>query len=94
MWPAISSKPPATWACRWSEWACSTSKAIFARLRLLTNPQRPVQLILAGKAHPADVAGQALIQKWIQFIRQPAVRPHAIFLSDYDMLLTEHLVQG
>jgi starch phosphorylase len=63
-------------------------------LRLLTNPQRPVQLILAGKAHPADVAGQALIQKWIQFIRQPAVRPHAIFLSDYDMLLTEHLVQG
>ena len=63
-------------------------------LRLLTNPQRPVQLILAGKAHPADAAGQALIQKWIQFIRQPEARPHAIFLSDYDMLLTEHLVQG
>jgi len=63
-------------------------------LRLLSNPQRPVQLILAGKAHPADVTGQALIQKWIQFIRQPKVRPHAIFLSDYDMLLTEHLVQG
>ena len=63
-------------------------------LRLLTNPQRPVQLILAGKAHPADAAGQALIQKWIQFIRQPKARPHAIFLSDYDMLLTEHLVQG
>jgi starch phosphorylase len=63
-------------------------------LRLLTNPQRPVQLILAGKAHPADAAGQALIQKWIQFIRQPEVRPHAIFLSDYDMLLTEHLVEG
>ena len=63
-------------------------------LRLLTNPQRPVQLILAGKAHPADGAGQALIQQWIRFIRQPAVRSHAIFLSDYDMLLTEHLVQG
>jgi starch phosphorylase len=63
-------------------------------LRLLSNPQRPVQLILAGKAHPADAAGQALIQQWIWFIRQPAVRPHAIFLSDYDMLLTEHLVQG
>src|ERR1019366_7456298 len=42
-------------------------------LRLLTNPQRPVQLILAGKAHPADLAGQALIQKWIQFIRQAEV---------------------
>ena len=63
-------------------------------LRLLSNPQRPVQLILAGKAHPADQAGQSLIQKWIQFIRQPAVRPHAIFLGDYDMQLTERLVQG
>ena len=63
-------------------------------LRLLSNPQRPVQLIIAGKAHPADQAGQALIQQWIQFIRQPEVRPHAIFLSDDDMLLTENLVQG
>ncbi len=63
-------------------------------LRLLSNPQRPVQLILAGKAHPADAAGQALIQQWIQFIRQPAVRPHAIFLSDDDMQVTERLVQG
>jgi starch phosphorylase len=63
-------------------------------LRLLSNPQRPVQLIIAGKAHPADQAGQALIQEWIQFIRQPEVRPHAIFLSDYDMHLTERLVQG
>ena len=63
-------------------------------LRLLTNPQRPVQLILAGKAHPADGAGQALIQQWIHFIRQTKARRHAIFLSDYDMLLTEHLVRG
>jgi starch phosphorylase len=63
-------------------------------LRLLTNPQRPVQLIIAGKAHPADQAGQALIREWIHFIRQPEVRPHAIFLSDYDMLLSAHLVQG
>jgi starch phosphorylase len=63
-------------------------------LRLLTNPQRPVQLILAGKAHPADQAGQALIREWSNFIRRPEVRPHVIFLSDYDMLLTEHLVQG
>jgi glycogen phosphorylase len=60
----------------------------------LTNPQRPVQLIMAGKAHPADQAGQALIQQWTQFIRQPEIRPHAVFLSDYDMLVTEHLVQG
>jgi len=63
-------------------------------LRLLSNPRRPVQLIMAGKAHPADQAGQALIREWTRFIRRPEVRPHAIFLSDYDMLLTEHLVQG
>jgi starch phosphorylase len=63
-------------------------------LRVLANSQRPVQLIIAGKAHPADLAGQGLIQEWIRFIRQPQVRPHVIFLSDYDMLLTEHLVQG
>jgi glycogen phosphorylase len=63
-------------------------------LRLLTNPQRPVQLIIAGKAHPADQAGQALIREWVDFIRRPETRPHAIFLGDYDMLLSEHLVQG
>jgi len=63
-------------------------------LRLLTNSQRPVQLIIAGKAHPADQAGQALIQEWIHFIRRSEVRTHAVFLGDYDMLLTEHLVQG
>ena len=63
-------------------------------LRLLTNPQRPVQLIIAGKAHPADQAGQALIREWMHFIWQPEARPHVIFLSDYDMLLTERLVQG
>jgi starch phosphorylase len=63
-------------------------------LRLLNNPQRPVQLIIAGKAHPADQAGQALIQEWVHFIRRPETRPHVIFLSDYDMHLTEHLVQG
>ena len=63
-------------------------------LRLLTHPQRPVQLVLAGKAHPEDRAGQALIQEWMYFIRRPEARPHVIFVSDYDMLLTEHLVQG
>jgi starch phosphorylase len=63
-------------------------------LRLLTNPQRPVQIIIAGKAHPADLAGQALIQEWVHFIRRPEVRSHVIFLSDYDMHLTEHMVQG
>jgi starch phosphorylase len=63
-------------------------------LRLLTDRERPVQLILAGKAHPADQAGQTLIREWTRFIQRPEARPHVIFLSDYDMLLTEHLVQG
>ena len=63
-------------------------------LRLLTNSQCPVQLIIAGKAHPEDDAGKALIRQWVQFIRRSETRPHAIFLSDYDMLLTERLVQG
>tara|TARA_R110001592_G_scaffold118996_1_gene321689 strand:+ start:15194 stop:17740 length:2547 start_codon:yes stop_codon:yes gene_type:complete len=63
-------------------------------LRLLNNPQRPVQIIMAGKAHPADEAGQALIQQWMNFIRRPEARSRVIFLSDYDMNLAEHLVQG
>ena len=63
-------------------------------LRLLSNPDRPVQLIIAGKAHPKDEAGQHLIREWIQFIRQPNIRPHIAFLSDYDMFMTEQLVKG
>ena len=63
-------------------------------LRLLTHPQRPVQLIMAGKAHPADRVGQALIQEWVRFVRRPEARAHVVFLGDYDMDLTEQLVQG
>ncbi len=62
--------------------------------RLLTNAARPVQLILAGKAHPADLPAQRLIQDWVRFVRRGDVRPQAIFLSDYDMLMTERLVEG
>jgi starch phosphorylase len=63
--------------------------------RILTDPHRPVQLIIAGKAHPQDQEGQAMVQAWVRFIRErPAIRPRAVFLSDYDMLLAEHLVQG
>lgn len=66
-----------------------------ARLtRILTNSRRPMQLILAGKAHPADAAGQEMIRQWIQFIRETPARSQAVFLSDYDMSMTEHLVQG
>jgi starch phosphorylase len=62
--------------------------------RILTNPEYPVQLLIAGKAHPADRAGQDMIRQWIEFTRRPAVRGRVIFLSDYDMLLTEQLVNG
>ncbi|HEV2274202.1 MAG TPA: alpha-glucan family phosphorylase, partial [Acidobacteriaceae bacterium] len=63
-------------------------------IRLLSNPERPVQLILAGKAHPKDLAGQAMIKQWNDFIKRPEVERHAVFLSDYDMLFTQELVQG
>ena len=63
-------------------------------IRILTNEKQPVQLILAGKAHPQDIAGQSMIQQWVNFVRRPDVRAHAVFLADYDMLLTERLVQG
>ncbi len=63
-------------------------------LRILTNRDRPVQLILAGKAHPADRVGHDLIKKWMKFIARPEARAHVIFLSDYDMIMTEQLVQG
>jgi starch phosphorylase len=63
-------------------------------LRILNHAQRPVQLILAGKAHPADQAGQEMIRQWTQFIRRPEARRRVVFLGDYDMLLTERLVQG
>jgi glycogen phosphorylase len=63
-------------------------------IRILKNPQRPAQLILAGKAHPADHAGQALIQEWTRFIRRSDTSPPVVFLADYDMLMAERLVQG
>ena len=63
-------------------------------LRLLTTRSARCSCIMAGKAHPADQAGQALIREWTQFIRRPEARAHVIFLDDYDMLLTEQLVQG
>jgi starch phosphorylase len=63
-------------------------------IRLITNSQHPVQLILAGKAHPEDEPGQALIKEWNDFIKRPEVRGHVVFLSDYDMLMAQELVQG
>jgi len=63
-------------------------------IRLLTNTQHPVQLILAGKAHPEDKPGQALIRQWNDFLQRSEVRGHVVFLSDYDMQMAQELVQG
>ena len=63
-------------------------------LRILTNPERPVQLVIAGKAHPADGLGQEMIRQWIQFIGRPETRGRVIFIPDYDLLVAERLVQG
>jgi glycogen phosphorylase len=63
-------------------------------LSILTNSERPVQLVIAGKAHPADQQGQHLLQAWTSFARRPEVAMRVAFLGDYDMLLTERLVEG
>jgi starch phosphorylase len=60
----------------------------------LLNKERPVQLIIAGKAHPKDEQGKEMIRIWSDFIRKANVHSHVIFLADYDMSLAELLVQG
>ncbi|MGA2653813.1 MAG: alpha-glucan family phosphorylase [Terracidiphilus sp.] len=63
-------------------------------VRLLSNPRSPVQLILAGKAHPQDLPGQELIKQWKDFIKRPEVHGRVVFLNDYDMMLAQEMVQG
>jgi starch phosphorylase len=63
-------------------------------VRLLSNPRCPVQLLLAGKAHPQDLPGQELIKQWKDFIKRPEVQGRVVFLNDYDMMLAQELVQG
>ncbi len=63
-------------------------------VRILTDQKRPVQLILAGKAHPQDLTGQMMIKEWNDFIARADVHSSVAFLSDYDLLLTSHLVEG
>lgn len=63
-------------------------------LGILTDQARPVQLVIAGKAHPQDKNGQQMIRQWIDFIRRGPARSRVVFLSDYDMRMAEHLVQG
>ena len=63
-------------------------------VQILTNTNRPVQLVLAGKAHPADVQGQEMIRQWVEFVYRPEVRQKVVFLTDYDVFMAGKLVQG
>jgi glycogen phosphorylase len=66
-----------------------------ARLtRMLCDEARPVQLVLAGKAHPDDAAGKRMVQEWIEFAQDSKLRRRLVFLEDYDITLAQHLVQG
>ncbi|GAA3014777.1 alpha-glucan family phosphorylase [Actinokineospora diospyrosa] len=65
------------------------------RLRaLLLHPQRPVQLVVAGKSHPADDGGKALIQQIVRFADDAGVRHRIVFLPDYDMNMARYLYWG
>ena len=62
--------------------------------RILNNPHRPVYIVFAGKAHPNDGMGKALIEKVIAFSRQDRFRGKIFFLENYDIRLARHFVQG
>lgn len=62
--------------------------------RLLADPARPVQIIVAGKSHPHDEVGKGYISDWAAFTQRADMRTRAVFLEDYDMALAAHLVQG
>jgi starch phosphorylase len=62
--------------------------------RLLNDPDRPVQLVIAGKAHPADDGGKRLIQELVEFAATPEVRDRLVFLPDYDITMAQTLYPG
>jgi starch phosphorylase len=61
---------------------------------LLLDPERPIQIVIAGKAHPADEGGKRLIQQMVRYTDSELVRRRIVFLPDYDMALARYLVQG
>ncbi len=62
--------------------------------RILANRDRPVQLVVAGKAHPADDEGRRMVRQWIDYARRPEVLGRVVFLEDYDLALAAELVRG
>lgn len=66
-----------------------------ARLkRILTNPRMPVQLVIAGKAHPQDIPGKSLIKEIVQFSRDPELSHRVMFVEDYGIHVAREMVQG
>jgi starch phosphorylase len=63
-------------------------------LNLLCNRDRPVQLVIAGKAHPRDVEGKRLLRQWQDFLERPEVRGRVVFVEDYDLVVAGQLTQG
>ncbi|MGB3763959.1 MAG: alpha-glucan family phosphorylase, partial [Ornithinimicrobium sp.] len=62
--------------------------------KLLMNPARPVQLLIAGKSHPADDTGKALIQEMVRFTDDPDMRSRIVFLPNYDIAMAQRLYPG
>ncbi len=61
---------------------------------LLTDPERPVQVLIAGKSHPADDTGKALIQEMVRFADAADVRSRIVFLPNYDIAMAQRLYPG
>lgn len=62
--------------------------------RLVTSAEHPVQIVVAGKAHPEDAAGRRMVAAWARYAARPEVRGRVVFVADYDMALAAELVQG
>src|SRR5512143_2359604 len=63
-------------------------------IRLLSNPDRPVQIVFAGKAHPQDIPAKEIIKSVVHFASDPRIRHRLVFLEDYDINVARYLVQG
>ncbi|MBD3369567.1 alpha-glucan family phosphorylase [Candidatus Fermentibacteria bacterium] len=61
---------------------------------ILSNEDRPIQMIFAGKAHPADETGKSIIRELVRFAQRPGMRQRMVFLEDYDIQMARYLVQG
>jgi starch phosphorylase len=63
-------------------------------VRLLSDPRRPTQMVVAGKAHPEDEVGRRMVTEWALLARDPRVRQQLVFIEDYDLTVAQELVGG